>query len=155
MPVELLDQPTTTSRPVYLVAHNQQAASGLDQSVLNWMEANDFTGAAGSSLMVPGANGAIVAAVLGTGERKVGLAAGSLAKLLPEGDWHLASEPGDANQAALGLVLGGYAFTRYGKKVGRALRLSVPGADTAKARRIADGVFLARDLVNTPTNDMG
>ncbi|MET3897398.1 leucyl aminopeptidase [Devosia sp. UYZn731] len=155
MPVELLDQPTTTSRPVYLVAHNQQAASGLDQSVLNWMAANDFTGAAGSSLMVPGDNGAIVAAVLGTGDRKIGLASGALAKLLPEGDWHLASTPGDTDQAALGLVLGGYAFTRYGKKPGRSLRLSVLGADTAKARRIADGVFLARDLVNTPTNDMG
>jgi len=29
------------------------------------------------------------------------------------------------------------------------------GVDAARVRRIADGVFLARDLVNTPTSDMG
>ena len=30
-----------------------------------------------------------------------------------------------------------------------------PGADAARVERIADGVFLTRDLINTPTNDMG
>jgi len=155
MPVELLDQSSPTSRPVYLVAHNQQASSGLELSVLNWMTANDFTGAAGSSLMVPGESGAIVAALLGTGERRPGLTAGSLARLLPEGDWHIANTAGDSDLTALGLILGGYAFTRYGKKPGRAVRINVAGADAEKARRIATGVFLARDLINTPTNDMG
>jgi leucyl aminopeptidase len=155
MPVELVDEKTATSRPLYLVAHNQQASAGLDQSVLNWMEANHFTGAAGSSLMVPGANGAVAAAILGTGDGKAGLAAGALARLLPEGDWHLASGAPNTDLAALGLLLGGYAFTRYGKKPNRALRINVAGANGAQARRIADGVFLTRDLVNTPTNDMG
>ncbi|TIV51932.1 MAG: leucyl aminopeptidase family protein, partial [Mesorhizobium sp.] len=58
--------------------------------------------------------------------------------------------------AALALVLGGYVFTRYGRKPGKALRFALPsGADGAHVRRIAEGVFLARDLVNTPTSDMG
>ncbi|TIN30233.1 MAG: leucyl aminopeptidase family protein, partial [Mesorhizobium sp.] len=36
------------------------------------------------------------------------------------------------------------------------LRFSLPpGAEAAYVRRIADGVFLTRDLVNTPTSDMG
>ena len=53
-------------------------------------------------------------------------------------------------------MLGNYAFTRYGKKPGRALRLLAPdGADTARVRRIAEAVCLTRDLINTPTNDMG
>jgi leucyl aminopeptidase len=53
-------------------------------------------------------------------------------------------------------MLGGYAFTRYGKKPGRAIGLAAPeGADIAAVRRGADAVFLVRDLVNTPTNDMG
>ena len=53
-------------------------------------------------------------------------------------------------------MLGGYVFTRYGKKPGKDIRLAVPaGADVAYIRRAAEAVFLARDLVNTPTNDMG
>ena len=53
-------------------------------------------------------------------------------------------------------MLGSYGFTRYGKKPGKDIRFALPaGADAAYVRRVADGVFLARDLVNTPTNDMG
>ena len=56
----------------------------------------------------------------------------------------------------LGLVLGGYQFTRYGKKAGTRIRVaSAPGADYAHVCRVADAVFLVRDLVNTPTNDLG
>jgi leucyl aminopeptidase len=56
----------------------------------------------------------------------------------------------------LALVLGGYVFTRYGKKPGKALRFALPpGSDGAYLRRIAEGIFLTRDLVNTPTSDMG
>ena len=54
------------------------------------------------------------------------------------------------------MVLGGYVFTRYGKKPAKDIRFASPaGADAAYVRRVAEGVFLARDLVNTPTNDMG
>ncbi len=64
--------------------------------------------------------------------------------------------PAEPELAAIALALGGYVFTRYGKKPGKALRFALPaGADAARVRRIADGVFLTRDLVNTPTSDMG
>ena len=64
--------------------------------------------------------------------------------------------PDKPTLATLGVVLGGYVFTRYGKKPGKDIRLAAPaGADAAYIRRTAEAVFLARDLVNTPTNDMG
>jgi leucyl aminopeptidase len=155
MPVELVDQNTTKTRPVYLVGQDALQGAGLDKSVVTWAVANGFTGEAGSSLIVPGENGTVAAALLGVGNGKIGLSTGTLATVLPEGDWHLAAKPDDADLAALGLVLGGYVFTRYGKKPGRALRISVPGSNAAAVRRIADGVFLTRDLVNTPASDMG
>jgi leucyl aminopeptidase len=155
MPVELVDEKTATSRPVYLVGHNKQGSAGLDPFAVNWMNANDFNGAAGCSLMVPGEGGSVVAALLGMGDSKAALSAGALARLLPEGDWHLATPSECGDLVALGLVLGGYAFTRYGKRVGRVLRINVAGANGANARRIAAGVFLTRELINTPTNDMG
>ena len=48
------------------------------------------------------------------------------------------------------------SFTRYRKAEHKALRLELPeGVDGAELSRIAEGVTLARDLINTPANDMG
>ena len=110
-------------------------------------------------LVLPGDGGAVAGALLGTGGPDEGfgsLAAGTLARKLPEGDWYFAATPSDPDQAAIGLALGGYVFTRYGKKPGKLVRFALPdGANRARIERIVDGVFLTRDLVNTPTNDMG
>jgi leucyl aminopeptidase len=62
---------------------------------------------------------------------------------------------GGAN-AVLAWLMGGYGFDRYKKKTAPMARLLVPaGVDGAEISRIADNLFLARDLVNTPANDMG
>ncbi|MET0576393.1 MAG: leucyl aminopeptidase family protein [Mesorhizobium sp.] len=159
MPVEFTEKKSADAKPVYLVAKDGLDDAGLDAGALAWAKANDFSGEADHVLTVPGQGGAVVAALLGTGtgEDPFGsLATGSLSRKLPEGDWFFEAGPSDANQAAVGLALGGYSFTRYGKKPGKTLRFALPeGADGGYVSRIADGVFLTRDLVNTPTNDMG
>ena len=59
-------------------------------------------------------------------------------------------------QGALAWALGTYAFTRYKKPKKRALKLVLPpGVDGEEISRVAAGIFLARDLINTPPNDMG
>ena len=56
----------------------------------------------------------------------------------------------------LSFALGAYQFTRYRKGETRNLRLVVPdGVDGDDLTRIVEGVTLARDLINTPSNDMG
>ena len=100
----------------------------------------------------------MAAALFGVGkaDESTALGAGALAKALPEGDWHFAKAPDNPTLVTLGVVLGGYVFTRYGKKPSKDIRLAVPaGADATYVRRTAEAVFLTRDLVNTPTNDMG
>ena len=58
--------------------------------------------------------------------------------------------------AALAFALGTYRFTRYRKQDAKDVRLELPGnVDGDDLTRIADGVCLARDLINTPANDMG
>ena len=156
MPVELVETKSRTALPVYLVASGGLGSAGLSPSSVAWASANGFSGEAGRTLIVPGEDGALAGALFGTGDGEGALAVGALARALPEGDWHFAAEPAWPNLAAIALALGGYVFTRYGKKPGKALRFALPaGADAAHVRRIADGVFLARDLVNTPTSDMG
>jgi leucyl aminopeptidase len=156
MPVELVEKPSSKALPVHLVAKGALDSAGLDSAAAAWARANGFSGDAGKVLLLPGSGGAAAGALLGIGGGESSLQTGALAKVLPEGDWRFASEPKNPALAALGLLLGGYAFTRYGKKPSADLRFAAPaGVDVAHLDRIAAGVFLARDLVNTPTNDMG
>ncbi len=159
MAVEFVEPKPRNARPVYLVAKDALAHAGLDAAALAWATANDFNGQADRVLILPGEGGSVAGALLGTGGPDEGLgslATGMLARKLPEGEWYFATTPADADQAAIGLALGGYVFTRYGKKPGKPVRFVLPeGTDRARVERIVEGVFLTRDLVNTPTNDMG
>jgi leucyl aminopeptidase len=79
-----------------------------------------------------------------------------LARGLPEGDWHLENKPDHAELVTLAFLMGGYSFTRYRKGSDKTIRLAVPaGVNATETQHIADAVTLARDLINTPTNDMG
>ncbi len=58
--------------------------------------------------------------------------------------------------AALAFALGSYQFARYRKAEARNVKLVVPaGVDGEDLSRIAEAVALCRDLINTPSNDMG
>jgi leucyl aminopeptidase len=159
MPVELVDAGSATSKPIHPVAKGRLDEAGLSPAVLTWAKANDFSGQPGRVLVVPGEDGSIAGALYGLPDRDLGfarLAAGVLARDLPEGDWHFAAPLSHPTQAAVGLILGAYRFTRYAGKPGSALRIAAPeGADAPRARRIAEAVCLTRDLVNTPTSDLG
>ncbi|EIM73814.1 peptidase M17 leucyl aminopeptidase domain-containing protein [Nitratireductor aquibiodomus RA22] len=158
MPVTLLSSKEVSSLPVYTVEADNLDACDAPKDAIAWARANGFSGASGRVLTIPGKNGAVVGAFFGLGEPDAAnpLAAGALARHLPEGDWHFAAPPKGAELATLGLMLGSYAFTRYGKKPRNALRFAVPeGVDAGRVERLANGSVLARELINTPAGDMG
>jgi leucyl aminopeptidase len=159
MPVELSASPQPGSRPVYLVAKEGLAEAALDDAARTWAAANNFSGEAGRLLLVPGESGAIGSALFGLGDESGGFApllTGGLGKSLPAGNWHFGNPPADAELAALGVVLGNYVFTRYGRKPGDEMRFGLSeDVDVGRVERLAEGVILARDLINTPANDMG
>ncbi|HEX3859412.1 MAG TPA: leucyl aminopeptidase family protein [Pseudolabrys sp.] len=81
---------------------------------------------------------------------------GQLATLLPPGSYRFANAPHDARLGALAFALGSYQFARYRKADARNVRLVLPDAvDGDELTRVAEGVTLCRDLINTPSNDMG
>jgi leucyl aminopeptidase len=159
MPVTLTARRAKGARPIRFVARGRLGEMGLDAPALAWAKANSFVGEPGRVLLVPDAGGEISAALVGLPDRLEGLDplfAGVLARTLPGGDWYFDPLPPRPALTTLGVLLGGYAFTRYGKKNGAEVRLAAPaGVKAATLESIADGVFLARDMVNTPTNDMG
>jgi len=152
MPVELIARKSRHSLPIHVVSGTED----MPDDARAWARANGFAAESGKALILPGEKGALAGALFGLDPAQGNLGLGALAKTLPEGEWHFAEPPADPDLAALSVVLGGYGFTRYGRKPGKALRLALPeGADGDRVKRLADGVFLARDLINTPTNDMG
>ncbi len=82
--------------------------------------------------------------------------AAALCGLLPPGAYRFANPAHDSRLAALAFALGCYRFARYRKQDGKELKLELPGnLDGEDLSRIVEGVYLARDLTNTPANDMG
>ena len=81
---------------------------------------------------------------------------GQLPGLLPPGLYRFANAPHDTRLAVLAFALGSYRFSRYRKNDVPQVRLVPPDdIDVADVGRMAEAVVLARDLINTPANDMG
>jgi leucyl aminopeptidase len=131
----------------------------LDQSARSFADASGFEPKPAECLLLPGAAG--LSGVLfglespGKAQRDPFLT-GRLPALLPAGAYRFGNSPPDSRLAALGFALGSYRFGRYRKHDAKEMRLELPeGVDGADLSRVVEAVTLARDLVNTPANDLG
>src|SRR3954451_1630465 len=154
--------PGGASVPVWFVNSDNWGAvrAQLGATAQRFAETAKFEPKAGQSLLLPGDNGALAGVLFGIeAAAKPGkdrFLPGPLTGLVPAGTYRFANAPHDARLAALAFALGSYKFTRYRKAEPNGARLQVPdGIDGADISRIAEGVALARDLINTPANDMG
>ena len=110
---------------------------------------------------MPSADGQIAQVVFGledeTSKFRDLFRPGLLPGLLPPGVYRFANAPHDTRLAALAFALGSYRFSRYRKADAPEVRLVPPGRH--RRRRRSHGwrkqPRLARDLINTPSNDMG
>jgi leucyl aminopeptidase len=122
--------------------------------------ANGFKAKPGACLALPASDGQIAQVVFGledeTSKFRDLFRPGALADLLPAGTYRFANAPHDTRLAALAFALGAYRFSRYRNTDARGARLVPPeGVDVADITRVAEAAHLARDLINTPANDMG
>src|SRR5258706_3428722 len=137
--------------------------SSLASGEARWLRATGFAAKEGELVLVPNDAGALGAAVLGLGPGRDPHAVALFSERLPPGFYRLGDVPSafGGARAAYAWAIGTYAFERYRgqrKKSARKEhpRLVVPtGVDGEAVSRIAEGVFLARDLINTPANDIG
>ena len=143
--------------PIICVAEDEIAAAGLSQAHRGWAEANGFTGKAGKLLALPDAEGAIDGYLFGLGKAadRSPLVTGLAAAALPGGTYRLEGAFDDPTLAALGFRLGAYGYDRYIKPKDRPTLELPEGADAAEIERLVRSAFIARDLVNTPANDLG
>ncbi len=147
--------------PVELIAVTpatlEAALVELGPAARRWASAQDFRGDAGSCCPLPQADGK-VAAILGGVSRGDDLyALAALPTRLPAGDYALSTRglALDAPRVALGWALASYEFTRYRKPRRAGARLAVPTAVLKTVAPLAAASCRVRDLVNTPTEDLG
>jgi leucyl aminopeptidase len=152
------------SRAIHLVYEEtlEQWRSAQSELTRNWVAANSFKAERHKVLLLPHADGALAGVALGLGRRgREPLScwhASALPDRLPDGNYHLAQPlaPAAALQFAFGWAYGHYRFERY-RRVGvqRQQTLRVPeGVQLTEVERLHAASSLARDLVNTPANDM-
>ena len=132
----------------------------LDPHARTFADAAGFEPKAGRHLLLPGVKGDLAGVLFATetadDPSKDLFRPGALAGLLPAGAYRFANSPHDSRLAALAFALGCYRFTRYRKQDGQNLQLEPPSnVDGDELARTVEAVSLARDLINTPANDMG
>jgi leucyl aminopeptidase len=128
-----------------------------------WLETTGFKPKAGAIALLP-AKGGLGGAVLGLGEGDddvfAPLLPGVLPGSLPPGAYHFGNAPRAGDQrdlAALSWALGSYRFDSFKSAApAKPVRLKLPkGVRKGAIEQIADGVYLGRDLINRPANDLG
>src|SRR3954469_4079119 len=134
--------------------------AGLDAPARAFADAAGFEPRPGRHLLMPAPDGGLAGVLFGLDPEDAAardpFLPGRLPALLPKGAYRFVDVRGDARLAALAFALGSYQFARYRKPDVRDARLEIPGGvDGEDLTRIIEGVFLARDLINTPANDMG
>ncbi len=163
MPKALPVPATKTSHSVFAVFEDDVAALAvaLKPAQAAFLTARAFAGKTGSLIVLPNDDGTL-SAWFGLGTRKAynPLSFRSLPGQLPKGVWVLHIDGAlDPHPIHVAWALGAYSFTRYKEspKLVEAV-LDDSGLDKGQKAAIAaevDAHVLARDLINTPANDLG
>ncbi len=153
---------TTTQDPaIPLIAVSgktlEERLGALPEDAARWVRATGFTGEAGKLCLVPNPEGGLSRILFGTSEGGPLWQLAGLPGQLPAGEYALEAgdELGDPVQLALGWGLGAYRFDRYRDTPAPKARLVVEESVERAARSLLEAQCLVRDLVNTPTEDMG
>jgi leucyl aminopeptidase len=162
----LSDAEAQGARPIWLVGE-QGLTPWLElqpPAVRSWARAQGFQAEKQKILLVPSTGGDAIAGVaVGLGnlpdlsEPSLWTSVG-LPDRLPPGRYRFAGtfSAVAATHLALGWEYGAYRFVRYRKPPGELPLLVAPaGADLEYVRLASEALSEARDLINTPANDLG
>jgi leucyl aminopeptidase len=162
MPSVFETAPASSTIPITFATKTTWPAirDGLAATGRQFALAHDFAAKPGKCLILPSADGQIAQVIFGLEDEgarfRDPFRPGALPGLLPPGTYRFANAPHDTRLATLAFALGSYRFGRYRRADAPDVKL-VPsdGIDVADIERMAEAAQLARDLINTPSNDMG
>ena len=132
--------------------------AAADERTRRWAGTHQFRAAPFSVCVIPDASGGIAEVLVGIASAQELNALAHLPLALPPGTYALSGRGVtiDPAAAALGFALGRYQFTRYRKARREPAQLLAPlGHYLDVVAALAAATTRVRDLVNTPTEDMG
>lgn len=165
----LIAAPVSNATSLHLVGEESfdtwlAAQSGATQA---WLQAQGFRAERNRLVLLPDADGRVSAAVFGLGKRakEEGLTlwhGAAAADRVPEGVYRVTTALSDtqARQFALGWEYAQYKFDRYKKpdkkaaERGQRALVAPDGVEVAAVQKHIAAYSLARDLINTPANDL-
>ena len=156
----ILDAAEGAVIPIFAVADHETEAflQTQPQAVQAFARFAEFKGRLSQTAVVPGADGAVACVLFGLGGGTPdAMAFRGLPSKLAAGVYRIDRTPDgvDLRDAALAFALGSYRFDRYKPSGGERAKLLAEGCDVAEIRHVAHACALARDMINTPANDMG
>lgn len=119
----------------------------------NWLSATQFRPETGSVRLIPDAKGKIVGVLCCVANPENLWETGGLPFILPEGVYVFDEK--DNGSYAIAWGLGAYQFIRYKKPQRAPAKLYIPEKLKTQVENIVESIYLVRDWINTPTDDMG
>jgi leucyl aminopeptidase len=144
LPLEALDR-----------AHWPVRAKKLSARERRWAQACGFEARAGTFCLLPDVSGNAARVLAGVDATAPQFALGAFPSLLPAGDYRLDNELLSATDAALGWALGAYRYSRYVAEPPAPPRLCLPRTVLDQIAPLVEAICQVRDLINTPTEDLG
>lgn len=132
--------------------------SGAPEAQLKWVEASGFRAKPAEFCLLPASDGGVDSCLFGMEKEGHLYQLASLPSKLPKGAYRLETEwnASQRTQASLGWGLACYRFSRYRKNKNAKTRTLVLDEDIReRVEALLAAQTLVRDLVNTPTEDLG
>ncbi len=153
---------SSSSLPIQIVGQSSWKTWLEDQSAARrgWLDSTGVSGRAGDLAVLPGRDNKADSAVLVLSDKPTLWDFGGIATRLPPGTWRLASKtaPVSPTDAAVAIGLGIWRFERYRSHKAKESGVKIlwpEGADKARATAMIEAISMARDLITTPSSDMG
>lgn len=121
-------------------------------SIKQWLTATQFKAETGNVRLIPEENGDIARVICCVADLENAWGVGNLPLTLPEGLYQFEN---NSDSYAIVWGLGAYQFTRYKKPMRKSAQLVVDKNSLAHINNIVESIYLVRDCINTPTDDMG
>lgn len=134
-------------------SHAEQFINSQKPKVKTWLNANDFKGYSGQICLLPNSKGELDAVYLGMADKRDYQALATAASKLPDGSYQLSTKLDKDLLIYWGLAQ--YQFDRYKTKDLKKNKLLLSTNQFKEINSIVESISTIRDLINTPTEDMG
>ncbi|OGT37623.1 MAG: leucyl aminopeptidase [Gammaproteobacteria bacterium RIFCSPHIGHO2_12_FULL_37_14] len=143
--------------PITLIMLNEFPAwlARQPELVRTWLATTQFKAEKGMLSIIPDAIGRINQVICCITQPNNLWEVGHLPFALPEGVYEFSVEDKRYVNYAIAWGLGSYQFNRYKKPTKQAAQLYLPSTFSTSVHSIVESIYLVRNWINTPTDDMG